>query len=78
LAKHSPKTEIGEGEFAVAWEIAQIGSSNLVSWDEMKDQKLKESFRKQYQFMKSNANFRAPNHFLNKRNQVDTTLAVLD
>ena len=78
LAKHSPKTEIGEDEFAVAWEIAQIGSSNLVSWDEMNDRKLKESFRKQYQFMKSNANFRAPNHFLNKSNQVDTTLAVLD
>ena len=48
LAKVNPKVMISEEEFANAWEIAQIGISNPLRWDQVVDSGQQENFRKNY------------------------------
>jgi hypothetical protein len=48
LAKVNPKIFISEEEFANAWEIAQIGISNPVRWDQVLDSSKQSKFRKDY------------------------------
>ncbi|MDC0646744.1 hypothetical protein OAP38_03260 [Opitutales bacterium] len=48
LAKVNPKIFISEEEFANAWEIAQIGISNPVRWDQVLDSSKQSKFRKNY------------------------------
>jgi hypothetical protein len=48
LAKVNPQIFISEEEFANAWEIAQIGISNPVRWDQVLDSSKQSEFRKNY------------------------------
>ena len=48
LAKVNPKIIISEEEFANAWEIAQIGKSNPIRWDQVLDSTKQSKFRKNY------------------------------
>jgi hypothetical protein len=48
LAKINPGIFISEEEFANAWEIAQIGISNPVRWDQVLDSSKQSEFRKNY------------------------------
>jgi hypothetical protein len=75
LAKLSPRPKISEEEFAVAWEIAQIGNRDFVSWDEMNDPNVKDSFRKHYQEMKNKTGIEIPTHRLNQENDEEPIIA---
>ena len=48
MAKVNPQIFISEEEFANAWEIAQIGISNPVRWDQVLDSSKQSKFRKNY------------------------------
>ena len=48
LAKVNSQIFISEEEFANAWEIAQIGISNPVRWDQVLDSSKQSEFRKNY------------------------------
>ena len=48
LTKLSPKMQISEEELAEAWEIAQLGSPNMVRWIDIEDNRVREKFRSSY------------------------------
>ena len=48
LAKLTPKFDVSDDELAEAWEVAHLGGSGFVSWEDISDSKIREKFRESY------------------------------